>query len=107
MSWEMKYQELTSLKEFANKLFKENKFYRASKIYHNINYRFNYGDVFGSNIDENEKKLQENNPDMLKKLLEVRLSSHLNYANAKMKMNKYFTAFETSNKVLKFSQIDN
>jgi hypothetical protein len=87
------------MKELANKLFKENKFYRASKIYHNINYRFNYGDVFGSNMEENENKLKNNNPDILKKLLEIRTSCHLNFANAKLKMNKFFSSFETAEKV--------
>lgn len=94
------------MKDLANRLFKENKFYRASKIYHNINYRYNYGDVFGSNLEENEKKLKENNPEILKKLLELRTVSHLNYANSKLKMNKFFTSFETADKVLHLINID-
>ena len=94
------------MKDLANRLFKENKFYRSSKIYHNINYRYNYGDVFGSNLEENEKKLKENNPEILKKLLELRTVSHLNYANSKLKMNKFFTSFETADKVLHLINID-
>ena len=89
------------MKETANKLFKEGKFYRASKIYHNINYRFNYGDVFGSNVEENEKKLKESNQDLLSRLIDIRNTSHLNFANCKLKINKFFTAFETAEKVIK------
>lgn len=100
LSYENKLKDLSELKEIANKFFMENKLYRASKIYQNINYRFNYGDVYGPDLENSEKKVRNENPQVADKLHEIRLSCHINLARAKLKLGKFFSAYEVTNKVL-------
>ena len=48
-------------KKRADECFKKGtqaQIYRAMKIYHNLNYRFDEGDVFGSEKDKEEEKLK-------------------------------------------------
>ena len=96
-----KYEDLMFMKELANKNFKEGKLYRACKIYQNINYRFNYGDVFGNIVDMEaaEKQFKEKDEDLFKKLMELRLASHSNLAAAKFKLGKYNSSYEVASKV--------
>jgi len=99
LSLEEKFDDLILLKDLANSFFKAGKFFRASKIYQNINYRFNFGDVFGMVFEENELPIKENNPVIYNKLNEIRISCHNNLASAKLKLGKFYSAFSTADKV--------
>ena len=99
MSLEEKYDDLIILKDLANNFFKNGKFFRASKIYQNINYRFNFGDVFGMIFEENELPIKQKNPEMYNKLNDIRISCHNNLASAKLKLGKFYSAFATADKV--------
>lgn len=99
LSLEEKYEDLIQLKDLANSFFKTGKLFRASKIYQNINYRFNFGDVFGMIFEENELPIKEKNPDIYNKLNDIRISCHNNLASAKLKLGKYYSAFSTADKV--------
>lgn len=99
LSLEEKYEDLIRLKDLANSFFKAGKLFRASKIYQNINYRFNFGDVFGMIFEENELPIKENNPVIYNKLNDIRISCHNNLASAKLKLGKYYSAFSTADKV--------
>lgn len=100
MNLEEKYDDLIQLKELANSFFKANKLFRASKIYQNINYRFNFGDVFGMIFEENELPIKNQQPDLYKKLNDIRISCHNNLSTAKLKLGKLYAAFTTADKVL-------
>ena len=61
LNYEEKYKNLIMYKERADQCFKKGtqaQIYRAMKIYHNLNYRFDEGDVFGSEKDKEEEKLK-------------------------------------------------
>ena len=100
MSYEEKLQELSKMKEIANDFFKEGKIFRSGKIYQNINSRFNYGDVFKSGDEKSEGSLNKNQPEIYKKFMELRLSTHNNYAAVKFKLSKYFSCYDISKKVI-------
>ena len=99
LSLEEKYEDLIQLKDLANSFFRAGKLFRASKIYQNINYRFNFGDVFGMIFEENELPIKEKNPVIYDKLDDIRISCHNNLASAKLKLGKYYSAFSTADKV--------
>jgi hypothetical protein len=100
MSYEEKFDELSKMKEIANDYFKEGKIFRSGKIYQNINSRFNYGDVFKSGDEKSESSMRKNQPEIYKKLIELRLSTHNNCAAVKFKLSKYFTCYEISKKII-------
>jgi len=102
LSLEDKYEDLIQLKDLANSFFKSGKLFRASKIYQNINYRFNFGDVFGMIFEENEIPIMEKNPVVYKKLNDIRISCHNNLASAKLKLGKFYSAYSTADKVIIF-----
>jgi hypothetical protein len=91
-SFEEKFRELSNMKEIANNLFKQGKFFRAGKIYSNINYRFSDGQVFS--------KSQEIPKELETKLLDIRLSCHTNLSSVKFKLNSYNTVYNLTNKIL-------
>lgn len=99
LSYEDKFADLNNMKDAANVYFKENKLFRSSKIYQNINYRFNFGDVFGPDMEKKIEKLKESNPELIQKLLTLRLASHNNLASAKFKLNKFNSTYEVTQKV--------
>ena len=99
-SFEEKYNQLEKYKKIADECFKKNDIYRAMKIYHNLNYRFNEGDVFGSNAEKTQKNLLENNKELYDNLMKMRIGVHNNYALCKFKLGKIFTCYEISKKVI-------
>ncbi len=107
LTLEEKYEDLIALKDLANSFFKNGKFFRASKIYQNINYRFNFGDVFGMIFEENEVPIREKNPIVYNMLNEIRISCHNNLASAKLKLGKWYSAFSTADKVNSFFDLLN
>jgi hypothetical protein len=96
---EDKLKDLTKMKELANNFFKEEKLFRACKIYQNINYRFNYGDVFGGDFENSENIVKAEYPLIYSSLIELRLNCHLNLAKAKFKLGKFFSVCEITSKV--------
>jgi tetratricopeptide (TPR) repeat protein len=102
LTYTEKLKDLSEMKDLANSFYKENKLFRACKIYQNINSRFTYGDVFNSIVDmqQAEDKFKSEDRDMYEKLCEVRLSSHSNLANAKFRLKKFNSAYEVSNRII-------
>ena len=100
-SYEDKLQMLLEYKNKADECFKQNKIYRAMKIYHNLNYRFDEGDIYGHNKEEAIKLLKEKNNELYNKLNSININVHNNYALCKFKLGKIFSCYEASSKVLK------
>ena len=75
---------------------------RACKIYQNINYRFNYGDVFGAMVDMEgaERKAAKDEPEIYGKLSDLRVSTHSNLAAAKLKLNKFESVYDITSKII-------
>lgn len=71
------------------------------KIYHNLNYRFDEGDIFGHDSENAQNYLKENNKDLYDKLIKMRIGVHNNYALCKFKLGRIYSCYETSNKVIK------
>jgi tetratricopeptide (TPR) repeat protein len=97
---EEKFKELSEMKELANSFFKEGKLFRASKLYQNINSRFNYGGVFGDDFEKGEKEHIDKYPELTSQLMSIRLACHNNLASAKFKLGKYRSVYEVTKKVV-------
>ena len=79
LNYEEKYKNLIMYKERADQCFKKGtqaQIYRAMKIYHNLNYRFDEGDVFGSEKDKEEEKLKNENKELYENLAKMRINVH-------------------------------
>ena len=100
-SYEDKYSQLSLYKNRADECFKKNDIYRAMKIYHNLNYRFDEGDIFGHDSQNAQNYLKENNKDLYDKLMKMRIGVHNNYALCKLKLGRIYSCYETCNKVVK------
>ena len=99
LPYEGKLSDLTDMKTVADTFFKKKKLVRAGKIYQNINYRFNFGDVFGSKSDE-EKELAVKNKELYEQLSKIRIGSHLNLASSKFRLNQYKAVVQIADKVI-------
>jgi tetratricopeptide (TPR) repeat protein len=75
---------------------------RACKIYQNINYRFNYGDVYGAMVDMEaaETKAAKEEPEIYGKLNDLKISTHSNLAAAKLKLNKFESVYDITTKII-------
>ena len=103
LNYNEKYENLVKYKKRADECFKcgtEAKIYRAMKIYHNLNYRFDEGDVFGCEKENEEKKLKEENKELFDNLVKMRINVHNNFALCKLKLGKIFSCYEASTKTL-------
>ena len=71
------------------------------KIYNNLNYRFDEGDIFGHDAIKAQEYLKENNKDIYDQFMKMRISTHNNYALCKLKLGKIFSCYEAVSLVLK------
>ena len=99
-SYQDKLNQLQYHKTIADDCFKQGKLFRAMKLYHNLKYRFNEGDVFGHDRVNAEMYLKENDKDTYDKLIQMRIATHNNYALCKLKLGKIFSCYETVKRVL-------
>ena len=103
LNYEEKYKNLIMYKERADQCFKKGtqaQIYRAMKIYHNLNYRFDEGDVFGSEKDKEEEKLKNENKELYENLVKMRINVHNNFALCKFKLGKIYSCYEGATKAL-------
>ena len=100
-SYEAKLQEMVKYKTVADDCFKTGKIFRAMKIYNNLNYRFDEGDIFGHDAIKAQEYLKENNKDIYDQFMKMRISTHNNYALCKLKLGKIFSCYEAVSLVLK------
>ena len=103
LNYEEKYKNLIMYKERADQCFKKGtqaQIYRAMKIYHNLNYRFDEGDVFGSEKDKEEEKLKNENKELYENLVKMRINVHNNFALCKFKLGKIYSCYEAATKTL-------
>lgn len=102
MNLSEKFKELSEMKDLANSFFKRGKLLRACKIYQNINYRFNYGDVYGAIVDMEgaEIKAAKDEPELYGKLSDLRISTHSNLAAAKLKLGKFVSVYDITSKII-------
>jgi hypothetical protein len=80
---------LKNCKEQATLAFKQNRFFKALKIFHNVYFRFHYGDVFGNSSKIKTDNLKENSPDLYNEILNIKISSYTNLSNISLKLGKY------------------
>ena len=73
------------------------------KIYHNLNYRFDEGDIFGNDPENAQKYWMENNKQLYDKLMKMNIKVLNNYALYKLKLRRIYTCNETEIKLLKVS----
>ena len=103
LNYEEKYENLTKYKKRADECFKKGtqaQIYRAMKIYHNLNYRFDEGDVFGSEKEKEEEKLKNEKKELYENLVKMRLNVHNNFALCKFKLGKIYSCYEAATKTL-------
>ena len=93
LSYVEKLEELSSKKTKAVFLFKDSKYYQASKIFNNCLYRLNTGDVFGNSSQIKSDNLYVNNFDMYNTLHDLKIALTLNLVNCYIKLNKYKKAY--------------
>ncbi len=101
LNYEEKYENLVKYKQRADECFKKGtqaQIYRAMKIYHNLNYRFDEGDVFGS--EKEEEKLKTEKKELYENLVKMRLNVHNNFALCKFKLGKIYSCYEAATKTL-------
>ena len=96
-----KYSQMLLYKKEADECFKSNDIYRAMKIYHNLNYRFDEGDIFGNDPENSQKHLMESDKELYDKLIKMNIGVHNNYALCKLKLGRIYTCYETAKKVVK------
>lgn len=99
-SYEDKLSMMSKYKQIADDCFKSGRIFRAMKIYHNLDYRFDEGDIFGNEKKKAEEYLKDNKPKIYEELIKMRINVHNNYALTKIKLGKTLTAYETLKKVL-------
>ena len=107
LNYEQKYENLVKYKKRADECFKigtQAKIFRAMKIYHNLNYRFDEGDVFGSEKEKAEEELKNTNKELYDNLVKMRINVHNNFALCKFKLGKIFSCYEASEKTLKIDK---
>ena len=103
LNYEEKYENLVMYKKRADECFKKGtqaQIYRAMKIYHNLNYRFDEGDVFGSEKDKEEEKLKNEKKELYENLVKMRINVHNNFALCKFKLGKIYSCYEAATKTL-------
>ena len=103
LNYEEKYENLVKYKQRADECFKKGtqaQIYRAMKIYHNLNYRFDEGDVFGSEKEKEEEKLKTEKKELYENLVKMRLNVHNNFALCKFKLGKIYSCYEAATKTL-------
>jgi tetratricopeptide (TPR) repeat protein len=103
LNYEEKYENLVMYKKRADECFKKGtqaQIYRAMKIYHNLNYRFDEGDVFGSDKDKEEEKLKNEKKELYENLVKMRINVHNNFALCKFKLGKIYSCYEAATKTL-------
>ena len=103
LTYEEKYENLVKYKKRADECFKKGtqaQIYRAMKIYHNLNYRFDEGDVFGSEKENEEKKLKTEKKELYDELVKMRINVHNNFALCKYKLGKIYSCYEAAAKTL-------
>ena len=103
LNYEEKYENLAMYKKRADECFKKGtqaQIYRAMKIYHNLNYRFDEGDVFGSDKDKEEEKLKNEKKELYENLVKMRINVHNNFALCKFKLGKIYSCYEAATKTL-------
>ena len=103
LNYEEKYDNLVMYKKRADECFKKGtqaQIYRAMKIYHNLNYRFDEGDVFGSEKDKEEEKLKNEKKELYENLVKMRINVHNNFALCKFKLGKIYSCYEAATKTL-------
>ena len=103
LNYEEKYENLVKYKKRADECFKKGtqaQIYRAMKIYHNLNYRFDEGDVFGSEKDKEEEKLKNEKKELYENLVKMRINVHNNFALCKFKLGKIYSCYEAASKTL-------
>ena len=103
LNYEEKYENLIKYKKRADECFKKGtqaKIYRAMKIYHNLNYRFDEGDVFGSEKEKEEEKLKNEKKELYENLVKMRINVHNNFSLCKLKLGKIYSCYEGATKTL-------
>ena len=103
LNYEEKYENLIKYKKRADECFKKGtqaKIYRAMKIYHNLNYRFDEGDVFGSEKEKEEEKLKKEKKELYENLVKMRINVHNNFSLCKLKLGKIYSCYEGATKTL-------
>ena len=103
LNYEEKYENLIKYKKRADECFKKGtqaQIYRAMKIYHNLNYRFDEGDVFGSEKEKEEEKLKNEKKELYENLVKMRINVHNNFSLCKLKLGKIYSCYEGATKTL-------
>ena len=99
-SYEDKLKEMNKYKSVSDDCFKKGKIFRAMKLYNNLNYRFDEGDIFGHDAKNAQEYLKENNKDIYDQLMKMRISTHNNYALCKLKLGKIYSCYDAALKVI-------
>lgn len=100
LAYKYKKDELEYMKEQGNELFRKERYYQASKVYHNAYHRFSYGDVFGNEGQRQKDDLMKNDVELYKSLLELKYSVGFNFANSCLKIGRLKKGNESSNELL-------
>lgn len=100
LPYQEKFDYLQKTKNAATEYFKQGKYYKSSKLFNNIYYRYSYGDVFGNTSKIKEDDLKNKNPQLYNELLNIKVASFLNLSNTKIKLNRADKALEVINKLL-------
>lgn len=100
LSYPEKLSYLMKTKEEATKAFKNNSFFKASKLFNNVYFRFIYGDVFGNLMKIQNDDLKNKDKAVYEELMTVLVSCFLNLANCKLKLGNSQKAIEVIDKLL-------